>query len=203
MWADYFDAAGIQYAFFSAANAAALQKARKDAHSFPEAEHTQSEGQADRAQEARPSSECKSFGSSGVASDSEAESPPNSESGDSSSDEYKYVHTEEDTPDGRDPRTKVLSVLELEELFHMAAPNLSSKTLTQHSASCNLTIFRVCWPDESTAHEACCWSRRLSQCRQVEHHQCPSRREESQCVFYPWKNQAFPNYTSFYLNYSV
>lgn len=31
----------------------------------------------------------------------------------------------EDTPDGRDPRTKVLSVLELEELFSKSAPDLN------------------------------------------------------------------------------
>ena len=30
-WADYFDSQGIQYAFFSAANATALQQARRDA----------------------------------------------------------------------------------------------------------------------------------------------------------------------------
>lgn len=55
------------------------------------------------------------------------DAPPESDTNSESDDErFKYMPTEEDTPDGRDPRTKVLSVLELEDLFVSAAPDLSS-----------------------------------------------------------------------------
>jgi len=54
-------------------------------------------------------------------SDSESQSTSETD------DDHEYVNTEEDSPDGKDPRTKVLSVLELEDLFVTAAPNLSSE----------------------------------------------------------------------------
>ena len=44
-----------------------------------------------------------------------------------SDDEGLYLSGEEDSPDSRDPRAKVLSVLELEDLFVKAAPDLSSE----------------------------------------------------------------------------
>ena len=46
--------------------------------------------------------------------------------------------TEEDTPDGQDSRTKVLSVLELEDLFISAAPDLSSTQSLCSKCNCYL-----------------------------------------------------------------
>lgn len=42
-----------------------------------------------------------------------------------SADEFFFSPEEEDSPEGRDPRAKVLSVLELEDLFLKMAPDLS------------------------------------------------------------------------------
>ena len=41
-----------------------------------------------------------------------------------------YFSAEEDTPDGQDPRARVLSVLELEDLFLRTAPDLSGEMNT-------------------------------------------------------------------------
>ena len=106
-WADYFDQQGIHYAFYSAANATALQQARHDAIEA-----------AARALEA-------------VENDSEEESsddgegPEDSVTESGSEEEDHYFSAEEDTEEGQDPRAKVLSVVELEELFHKYAPELS------------------------------------------------------------------------------
>ena len=43
------------------------------------------------------------------------------------SDEFPFIDEEEDSEDDQDPRARVLSVLELEDLFIRAAPPLSSK----------------------------------------------------------------------------
>lgn len=45
------------------------------------------------------------------------------------SDAEDYFSTEEDTPEGQDPRARVLSVLELEDLFVKMAPDLSGLQL--------------------------------------------------------------------------
>ncbi|KAG1908294.1 uncharacterized protein F5891DRAFT_8269 [Suillus fuscotomentosus] len=124
IWADYFDGQGIQYAFFSAANAAALQQARRDAIAQAEEEQLYEDNQ----DEASLSDSDGPDTPSDVSDDDFAkESVPESSSHSDSDtdDEHQYVHTEEDSPDGKDPRTKVLSVLELEDLFVTAAPDLS------------------------------------------------------------------------------
>lgn len=74
-----------------------------------------------------------------VQDDEESDAPPDSDIHSESDDErFRYVPTEEDTPDGRDPRTKVLSVLELEDLFISAAPDLSSKQSVYSILNCYL-----------------------------------------------------------------
>jgi large subunit GTPase 1 len=75
---------------------------------------------------------------------------PDSDIEENSDDEkYKFVPTEEDTPDGRDPRTKVLTVLELEDLFISAAPDLSSKECSPSALDCYLIgsfqVLRALW----------------------------------------------------------
>ncbi|KAJ7596849.1 P-loop containing nucleoside triphosphate hydrolase protein [Mycena floridula] len=104
-WADYLDGQHIQYAFFSAANANALQEARREAFLASQ--------QQDESNDAGDESEDES--------DSEEEASGSSE-------EDAYFSAEEDSPESKDPRVKVLSVPELEELFMSAAPPLSEFT---------------------------------------------------------------------------
>lgn len=132
-WADYFDSQGVQYAFFSAANSAALQQARRDALAEQEAlleaeeraanESTQEENEKDDGGEGQEQQSADA-----PPSDSESEDEePESEDADDSDDEsfHTPLVLEEDSEDARDPRARVLSVLELEELFVKSAPDLS------------------------------------------------------------------------------
>lgn len=124
MWADYFDAQGVQYAFFSAANAVAIQQARQEALEREEAE-------------ARALSSTEDPHSEPEEAEDNSESPDPSDDEDDDEDESSeydteddvYFSAEEDTEDGQDARTRVLSVLELEELFMHSAPDLSGTLL--------------------------------------------------------------------------
>ncbi|KAF8531891.1 P-loop containing nucleoside triphosphate hydrolase protein [Gautieria morchelliformis] len=115
-WADYFDQQGITYAFFSAANAAALQQARREAQEA-----------TDDVLGVEDTSDDEDDGSAGEENESDGEGPatepPQSDSeSDVDPDETLYYSAEEDISE--DDRTKVLSVLELEELFIKTAPKL-------------------------------------------------------------------------------
>ena len=112
-WADYFDKQGIQYAFFSAANATALQEARAAAAAAAEEAARKEEGKEDEDEEMLSDEE---------GFESASESPE--------SDDEHYFSAEEDTADGQDPRARVLSVLELEDLFMKCAPPLSGTHTT-------------------------------------------------------------------------
>ncbi|KAG7099008.1 hypothetical protein E1B28_000892 [Marasmius oreades] len=108
-WANYFDSQSIRYAFFSAANASALQQARKHALGV-EADTPPS-----------PSGTDEEEGEAGVDVDEE-------ESEESDTLDHFYP-ADEDTgeeEDIQDPRIKVLSVLELEQLFKEMAPDRSA-----------------------------------------------------------------------------
>lgn len=110
-WANYFEANSVQYAFFSALNAKELQEARA---ATEEAARRAAEGEEDSEEE---------------------------ESGtDYGSEDDEYSSSEEDLPKAaraeeeakivdQDPRTRVLSVLELESLFINSAPDLMCKLL--------------------------------------------------------------------------
>lgn len=128
-WADYFDQQGIHYAFYSAANAAAIQQARRDA----------AEAAARALEEAESPDEEES-------SDDE-EAPEDSASEVESEEEDKYFSAEEDTEEGQDPRAKVLSVVELEELFHKYAPELSGMQCC--STTVDVSHFCIEFPDVS------------------------------------------------------
>ncbi|KAL4069761.1 hypothetical protein V8B97DRAFT_2024463 [Scleroderma yunnanense] len=149
IWADYFDSKGIQYAFFSAAKAAALQAAQRDIR--VEDEETRGKEQTQRYQ--TPGSSSESEGPHTPRDDestaeSAAEEPPlDSETGFTSDDEFRYVQTEEDSPDARDPRVKVLSVSELEELFVKAAPDLSAFGDSSGSPPTKLVVGLVGYPN--------------------------------------------------------
>lgn len=130
-WADYFDSHGIQYAFFSAINAAALQQARRDALLAPNDEVDKSgaapgEGIAMEETEDLENTVNKFAESRDEELSPESESSDNetAPSSDDSDDEFPTVEREDE-----DPRTRVLSVLELEELFTSAAPDLNGMPL--------------------------------------------------------------------------
>jgi large subunit GTPase 1 len=136
-WADYFDSEGIQYAFFSAANATAIQEARRNAL-VAEREPPQAEQGAFEEEEQRDSNEdvvdnvheeilkrITPPPDTPLVSDVDSERDDEDEDDYSTeSDEFPLMN-EGDTEDGQDPRARVLSVLELEDLFTRAAPDLS------------------------------------------------------------------------------
>ncbi|KAH7930544.1 P-loop containing nucleoside triphosphate hydrolase protein [Leucogyrophana mollusca] len=125
LWADFFDEQGVQYAFFSAANAAAIQQARRDAAIQAEATSAEVEEQESSSDSEGPDTPVDDDSDNGVEDESSDPEPPPESDSEDTQDDHIYISTEEDTPDGQDPRTKVLSVLELEDLFVQAAPDLS------------------------------------------------------------------------------
>ncbi|KAI0639638.1 P-loop containing nucleoside triphosphate hydrolase protein [Trametes polyzona] len=154
LWADYFDSQGVRYAFFSAANAAALQEARREAEAA--AARAQEEAAAAAAEAAR---RAEGGGASSDEEDSDEESngepgqdadqPPESfdeESSDDDSDVGAFHPIDEDT-DAQDPRTRVLSVLELEELFKSTAPDLSTFTDSSGQHPTKLVVGLVGYPN--------------------------------------------------------
>lgn len=164
IWADYFDGQGIQYAFFSAANAAALQQARRDATAQAEEEQLQDE--VSLSDSDGPDTPSDDVSEDDFTEEPVPKSPPQSES--DTDDEHQYVHTEEDSPDGKDPRTKVLSVLELEDLFVTTAPDLSSEArlfFVSFTKAYSSPIGSICWPNWRTSNKTGGWARWLSQCR--------------------------------------
>ncbi|TDL28206.1 P-loop containing nucleoside triphosphate hydrolase protein [Rickenella mellea] len=138
-WADYFDTQCIQYAFFSAANAAALQQARKDALEL-EAKEIEQNGDHDHDED-----------DDDEPVDDLAESPPATSESDGSYSEDEadinmYISANEEEGDP-DPRTKVLSVLELEELFVKSAPNLSEFSDPSGAPVSKLVVGLVGYPN--------------------------------------------------------
>jgi large subunit GTPase 1 len=121
LWADYFDTQGVQYAFFSAANATALQEARRQASAEAEAKETLGAVSFDNLDGI-----VIREGTEDDVSEEEMEDSWSSEES-RSDDEGLYLTGEETSSDGQDPRAKMLSVLELEDLFVKVAPDLSSE----------------------------------------------------------------------------
>ncbi|KAF8898928.1 hypothetical protein BD779DRAFT_1486278 [Infundibulicybe gibba] len=120
LWADYFDKQGVQYAFFSAANAAALQQARREAEagrmiSSPDPSHITGGNEEDEDDSSTP----PLSDASGKREDSEEDSEEDSDH------QEAYISAEDELPED-DPRAKVLSVLQLEDLFMRMAPDLNS-----------------------------------------------------------------------------
>ena len=100
------------YAFFSAANAAALQELRRE---IELAKVREAEKEATRNEE-----------SSGSDDEDDPQTPEDETLEPLESTKPFPLPTEEDSEDARDPRTRVLSVLELEDLFFRMAPDLTS-----------------------------------------------------------------------------
>ncbi|THH02560.1 hypothetical protein EW026_g278 [Hermanssonia centrifuga] len=141
-WADYFDSVGVQYAFFSAANAAALQQARRDAEAAEEAEQEI----LDRAAELEEDN-LHEAASSESSSDDEGSTSEEEDSSDESEHFMLPLSSEDDSEDARDPRAKVLSVLELEDLFVRVAPDLSNFTESAGQQATKLVIGLVGYPN--------------------------------------------------------
>ncbi|KIY63753.1 P-loop containing nucleoside triphosphate hydrolase protein [Cylindrobasidium torrendii FP15055 ss-10] len=119
-WANYFDSQGIQYAFFSAMNAAALQEARREALAAAElAEQEGSDSDGSDAEDAEQPPTSPVDEESDEDSDVEENESDDEDFYSADEDEEDYNHTD-------DPRAKVLSVLELEDLFLQKAPDLAA-----------------------------------------------------------------------------
>ncbi|KAG6911573.1 hypothetical protein DXG01_011875 [Tephrocybe rancida] len=142
LWADYFDSQGIQYAFFSAANATALQEARRDALLSAQNQATASDDDADS--QGADSGDEQDVPQLGEASDSDSgdESLPESYEDDT------YFSAEDDEPEIQDPRARVLSVLELEDWLLSMAPDLSGQSCTSYLDS-SLRSLRAAFTDAS------------------------------------------------------
>jgi large subunit GTPase 1 len=113
-WANYFDEQKVDYAFFSALNATALQEARREALAA---------AQREEALLNEPESSGDELEDPGI-----AEGSSDDDSGSESEYSYEeYMSADEEDDGTQDPRTKVLSVLELEDLFTTKAPSLSRK----------------------------------------------------------------------------
>jgi large subunit GTPase 1 len=102
-WAEYFEKEGIAYAFYSAATANAIQEARREA--------------AEAARLAAERADAEN------AADSEDEESSDEEDEDEDEDEHYFSGGEEQVED-EDPRTKILTVDELEALCLKVAPPL-------------------------------------------------------------------------------
>ena len=117
-WANYFDQHHVQYAFYSAANATALQQARRESEEILETLFSSDE------------------------SEKEANDGLSAEHSTSSiSHDDLYFSAEEDGDD-LDQRAKILSVVELEELFLKMAPDLSSKYIRRYGTTWLLILDR-------------------------------------------------------------
>ena len=110
-WADHFDQQGVKYAFYSAADAAALQQARRDAM---EALNRAEAGQLSDGSEFN---EADDDGNANL--DSEENCSEDGTDGDD-----MYFSAEEEEEDVQDTRARILSVQELEEMFIAMAPDL-------------------------------------------------------------------------------
>lgn len=119
-------------------NVTALQEARRNAEEAQrEAEERAMQGTQEQSEDEDEEGDMDEKTSARASSPPDTPEVPD-EKGDldesdddySSDDEYLFSVNDEDTEDGRDPRARVLSVLELEDLFMRAAPNLSGERLT-------------------------------------------------------------------------
>ena len=132
----------MQYAFYSAANAAAIQQARRERLEAQELSIAEQYAQPYVAHAEAANTPGHSDGdvhplrseSGGEGSDGEAEDPevdededegPWEDEDDEDLEEGNVFFVQE-PEDGGDPQARVLTVLELEELFQRAAPDLSS-----------------------------------------------------------------------------
>lgn len=123
-WADYFEKEGIAYAFYSAATANAIQEARREA--------------AEAARLAAERADAKNS--------SESEGDETSDEEDEDDEDEHYFSGGEEPVEDEDPRTKILTVDELEALCLRVAPPLNGT----HSATAALLRFLICLQSSKT-----------------------------------------------------
>jgi large subunit GTPase 1 len=119
IWADYFDSQGIRYAFYSATNATARQEILREARE----KATEANQRIESSEEDEEADVEESILDADISSTTSSGSYDPIRTG--SSDEDVDLASDEDTEDAR---AKVLSVLELEDLFIASAPDLSGKS---------------------------------------------------------------------------
>lgn len=159
MWADYFEEKGISYAFFSAADAAAVQeqaeKQRKRElgiwDSDEEASSDEEDGEEASGDESEEESEAEDTEEVTEAlekTDLNAEAKPRTtvtvEEEDVEEDKYKV---EEEPVEPEAERTRVLTVTELEDLFISSAPPLSDFATERDPNPSKLMIGLVGYPN--------------------------------------------------------
>ncbi|KAI3479274.1 hypothetical protein L1887_58705 [Cichorium endivia] len=154
-WADYFDAQGIQYAFFSAANAAAIQQARAEEEERLRLEQLKLERDDDDDEE---DDEDKSEGEDNDDRHPEEAASQPAAADQASHDSQADAHDQAQVVDAvtatatttlspdRDP-TRVLNVLELEELFMACAPPLDTFAIDDQPAPSKLVVGLVGYPN--------------------------------------------------------
>lgn len=216
-WADYFEAHNIQYAFFSAANSTALQEERARrlaeaaeeelAHSSSEESESESEEEIEdelaRMKIPKSGNKLRAPGpgdrqptsDDDDSEDDDSESDSNSDTDDENA-VKKHRGVGISTPGSDESeRTRILSVLELEDLFLSRAPE---SALPAGRGPCSCFLLTRClnhslgrrWPLE---REARCRSRRIPERRQVVDDQRAHRREEGVRLGDPGQDQALPD----------
>ncbi|KAI0756778.1 P-loop containing nucleoside triphosphate hydrolase protein [Daedaleopsis nitida] len=158
LWADYFDQQNVKYAFFSAANAAALQEARRESAATaipvqkPEIPASTSSppplvGTGVVNQDESASEDEEEESDADLEDGSESIEDSQEEYSDDESDEGGAFLPIEEEPEAQDPRTRVLSVLELEDLFVSSAPELTTFTDSSGQHPTKLVIGLVGYPN--------------------------------------------------------
>ncbi|KAI0030214.1 P-loop containing nucleoside triphosphate hydrolase protein, partial [Vararia minispora EC-137] len=147
IWADYFDSRGVSYVFYSAASATALQEARREAAVASDPviiAEADDNADADSAEGAPSDDETTSR--SPISFDNDYVTDEDLRP-DAPSHDEDPPFPEEDVNDVNDSRIKVLSVVELEDLFIKTAPDLSKFTDAFGSYPARLVVGLVGYPN--------------------------------------------------------
>jgi large subunit GTPase 1 len=129
-WAEYFDKEGISYAFYSAANAKALQEARLEAEIREEAEENRqlaSDGEEELNEDEEISGRMAT-----LTTNQHQKEPPSDPDTDENVHHYNLIKNDPK----EDARTRVLTVLELEDLFVRSAPPLAGMRVIGTVTAC-------------------------------------------------------------------
>lgn len=119
-WADYFDEQGIKYAFYSAALGIAIQEARKEA-----VEAMERAAQAEQSEESEEDEVEGKVEEQAKREDEEKAAEKGADSREVVERPKIVISADDDDEDVSDPRIRILSVPELEELFIQTAPPLT------------------------------------------------------------------------------
>jgi len=142
LWAVYFEEEGIDFAFYSAASATAIQQ--KEAETLPVAELEAEEIKESKGRYQVEQPPDRRENQRAIASDPHDDHDSSGVSGEDQDDAQDGSYSEEESHDislddtelhqDQDPYTRVLTVGELEELFAKSAPNLDGTSISQEIA---------------------------------------------------------------------